>query len=50
MAQILMKRECIKALGRGSDRYILYVYRMICYYVNMPHPDKAKLKWWLWKD
>ena len=40
--------ERAKALGRG--RCILYVYRMICYYANTPHPDKAKLKWWLWKD
>ena len=37
-----------KALGRG--RCILYVYRMVCYYANTPHPNKAKLKWWLWKD
>ena len=37
-----------KALGRG--RCILYVYRMICYYASTPRPDKAKLKWWLWKD
>ena len=42
--------ERTKALGRGSDRCILYVYRMICYYANTPRPDKAKLKWWLWKD
>ena len=42
--------ERTKALGRGSDRCILYVYRMVCYYANTPHPDKAKLKWWLWKD
>ena len=41
--------ERTKALGRGSDRCILYVYRMICYYVNTPHPDKAKLKCWLGK-
>ena len=40
--------ERIKALWRG--RCILYVYRMVCYYANMPRPDKAKLKWWLWKD
>lgn len=40
--------ERTKALGRG--RCILYVYRMIRYYANTPHPDKAKLKWWLWKD
>lgn len=20
------------------------------YYANTPRPDKAKLKWWLWKD
>ena len=39
-----------KALGRGSDRCILYVYRMICYYASTPRPDKAKLKWWLCKD
>ena len=42
--------ERTKALGRGSDRCILYVYRMVCYYANTPHPDKAKLKWWRWKD
>ena len=42
--------ERIKALGRGSDRCILYVYRMICCYANTPCPDKAKLKRWLWKD
>ena len=42
--------ERTKALGRGSDRCILYVYRMICYYANTPRSDKAKLKWWLWKD
>ena len=40
--------ERTKTLGRG--RCILYVYRMICYYANTPRPDKAKLKWWLWKD
>ena len=40
--------ERTKELGRG--RCILYVYRMVCYYANTPHPDKAKLKWWLWKD
>ncbi|WP_297962760.1 helix-hairpin-helix domain-containing protein [uncultured Campylobacter sp.] len=40
--------ERTKALGRG--RCILYVYRMICYYASTPRPDKAKLKWWLWKD
>lgn len=38
------------AMGLGSDRCILYVYRMICYYANTPSPDKSKLKWWLWKD
>ena len=42
--------ERTKVLGRGSDRCILYVYRMVCYYANIPHPDKAKLKWWLWKE
>lgn len=42
--------ERTKALGRGSDRCILYVYRMVCYYASTPRPDKAKLKWWLWKD
>lgn len=42
--------ERTKALGRGSDRCILYVYRMICYYANTPNPDKSNLKWWLWKD
>ena len=42
--------ECTKTLGRGSDRCILYVYRMVCYYANTPRPDEAKLKWWLWKD
>ncbi|OUT10072.1 Pathogenicity locus [Campylobacter concisus] len=36
--------ERTKALGRDSDRCILYVYRMVCYYANMPHLDKAKLK------
>ena len=20
------------------------------YYANTPHPDRTKLKWWLWKD
>ena len=40
--------ERTRALGR--DRCILYVYRMGCYYANTPRPDKAKLKWWLWKD
>ena len=39
-----------KALGRGSDRCILYVYRMNCYYASTPRPDKSKLKWWLCKD
>ena len=42
--------ERTKALGRGSDRCILYVYRMVCYYANTPSPDKVKLKWCLWKD
>ena len=42
--------ERTKALGRGSDRCILYVYRMVCYYASTPRPDRAKLKWWLWKD
>ena len=42
--------ERTKALGRGSDRCILYVYRMVCYYENTPHSNKAKLKWCLWKD
>ena len=42
--------ERTMALGRGSDRCILYVYRMVCYYASTPRPDKAKLKWWLWKD
>ena len=42
--------ERTKALGRGSDRCILYMYRMICYYANTPEPDVSKLKWWLWKD
>ncbi|WP_149704237.1 helix-hairpin-helix domain-containing protein [Campylobacter concisus] len=42
--------ERTKALGRGSDRCILYVYCMICYYANTLRPDKTKLKWWLWKD
>ena len=42
--------ERTNALGRGSNRCILYVYRMVYYYANTPHPDKAKLKWWLWKD
>ena len=37
--------ERAKALGRGSDRCILYVYRMVCYYASTPRPDKAKLKW-----
>lgn len=41
-------KERTKALGRG--RCILYVYRMVCYYANTSHPDRAKLKWWLWKD
>ncbi|WP_107695522.1 helix-hairpin-helix domain-containing protein [Campylobacter concisus] len=36
--------ERTKALGCGSNRCILYVYRMVCYYANTPHPDKAKLK------
>ena len=36
--------ERTKALGRGSDRCILYVYSMVCYYANTPHPDKTKLK------
>ena len=40
--------ERTKALGRG--RCILYVYRMVCYYASTPRPDRAKLKWWLWKD
>lgn len=38
------------AMGRGSDRCILYVYRMVCYFANTPNPDAAKLKWWAWKD
>ena len=42
--------EHTKAFGRGSDRCILYVYRVVYYYANTPRPDKAKLKWWLWKD
>lgn len=42
--------ERTKALGRGRDRCILYVYRMICYYISTPNPDKNKLKWWFWKD
>ena len=42
--------ERTKVLGRGSDRCILYVYRTVCYYANTPSHDKAKLKWWLWKD
>ncbi|WP_297942073.1 helix-hairpin-helix domain-containing protein [uncultured Campylobacter sp.] len=42
--------ERTKALGRGNDRCILYVYRMVCYYASTPRPDRAKLKWWLWKD
>ena len=42
--------ERTKALGRGSDRCFYMFYRMICYYANTPHLDKAKLKWWLWKD
>jgi hypothetical protein len=42
--------EHAKMLGRCSDRCILYVYRIVCYYANTPSPDKAKLKWWLWKD
>ena len=42
--------EHTKVLGCGSDRCILYVYRMVCYYANTPRPDKAKLKWSLWKD
>ncbi|WP_298028038.1 helix-hairpin-helix domain-containing protein [uncultured Campylobacter sp.] len=41
--------ECTKALGRGSDRCILYVTEA-SYYASTPRPDKAKLKWWLWKD
>ena len=41
--------ERTKALGRGSDRCILYVYRGQ-HYASAPRPDKAKLKWWLWKD
>ena len=44
------KERTKKALGRGRDRCILYVYRMACYYASTPRPDKAKLKWWLWKD
>ncbi|WP_188116679.1 Pathogenicity locus [Campylobacter concisus] len=42
--------ECTKVFGRGSDRRFYMFYRMICYYANTPHLDKAKLKWWLWKD
>ncbi|EJP74623.1 MULTISPECIES: helix-hairpin-helix domain-containing protein [Campylobacter] len=42
--------ERTKALGRGSDKCILYMYRMICYYANTPDPDVGKLKWWLYKD
>ena len=37
--------ERTKALGRGSDRRFYMFYRMICYYANTPHLDKAKLKW-----
>nr|WP_314539970.1 hypothetical protein [uncultured Campylobacter sp.] len=44
MAQILMKRECIKAFGRGSNGYFLNVYHMICYYANMPRLDKNQAK------
>ena len=35
--------ECIKVLGRGSDRCI-FAFCIICYYANTPHPDRAKLK------
>ena len=42
--------ERTKALDLGSNGYFLNVYRMIYYYANTPNPDKAKLKWWLWKD
>lgn len=42
--------ERTKALWRGGDRCILYVYRMVCYYASTPRSDRAKLKWWLWKD
>ena len=41
--------EHAKALGCGSDRGIS-AFNEASYYANTPSSDKAKLKWWLWKD
>ena len=36
--------ERTKALGRGSDRCILYVYRMVCYLCKYAAPRQSQAK------
>lgn len=45
----LYRLDCLQK-GRQEDRCQLYVYRLAVYYAETPHPDPAKLRWWLWKD
>lgn len=35
--------ERTKALGRDSDRCILYVYRMVCYYASTSQQSQAEM-------
>ena len=48
-AEDLYAEEC-RLRGCTLDRCQLYLYRAVEYFVNTPHPDLTKCKWWLWKD
>lgn len=45
----LYRLDCLRK-GFQEDRCQLYVFRLAVYYAETPHPDPAKLRWWLWKD
>lgn len=45
----LYYKDCLKK-GFQEDKCQLYLFRMAIYYAEHTKWEKAKLKWWYWKD
>ena len=42
--------RCLNAQRRSDAADASSTFTEASYYASTPRPDKAKLKWWLWKD
>ena len=42
--------RCTSAQRRSGAADASSMFTEASYYASTPRPDKAKLKWWLWKD